>query len=353
MKTIINKLTTFSVIMMALLACKKEGGLIIADDSKVTPSTISTTNTTVVIARDRLNDTIATFTWTKSDFGFATGVNYSIQVDKQGNNFAAPKETIVGTFSPGATPKKAFTGLEFNNMLLALNLPAGTAVPVEVRVKASVGTLGSVAAPEATVAPAYSAPVTITATPVALTSFLYVPGAYQGWDPSTAESLISPTGNGIHEGVINFTPGNLTFKVLAKRAWGPPEYGSGAIAGTIAVGGGDIAAPNAGMLKLTVDINANTIAFAPYSFGIIGSATPTGWNSDTDMSYNNATQTWSVTIPLTAGAIKFRLNDDWGVNYGGSGGVLAAGGADINVTETGNYRVQFSIPAGTYALTKL
>ena len=31
-----------------------------------------------------------------------------------------------------------------------------------------------------------------------------MPGAYQGWDPTTADSLVSATGDGVYKGVILF-----------------------------------------------------------------------------------------------------------------------------------------------------
>jgi len=352
MKTIINKIGILSFVAMMFFSCKEKEDLVIVSEN-ATASTISAKNTTVVLSKQVIDDIVATFTWTRTDFGYSAGVSYSVQVDKKGNNFAAPRNFVVGTFAPGVTPSKEFKGLEFNNLLLALNLPTGVASQVEVRIKSEVTTLGTVNSPEASVAPVYSVPVTLTVTPFALTSFLYVPGAYQNWTPATADSLISPTGNGVHEGIINFTAGNLDFKVLSKKSWGPPEYGSGATAGIIAIGGGNLTAPAAGKTKVTVDLNANTIAFAPYSWGVIGSATPGGWDNDTDMSYNNGTQTWSVNITLTAGEIKFRLNDAWSVNYGGSGGTIDAGAGNIPVAAAGTYKVEMNIPAKTYTLTKL
>ena len=79
-----------------------------------------------------------------------------------------------------------------------------------------------------------------------------------------------------------------------------------------------------------------------------------GKDNDTDLTWNDATRKWEIaSIALTAGEIKFRLNHDWGTNYGGSNGVLASGGDNIAIAEAGNYRVSLDLVNLTYTLTKL
>lgn len=51
-----------------------------------------------------------------------------------------------------------------------------------------------------------------------------------------------------------------------------------------------------------------------FNFGIIGDATPGGWDADTDMTLTSVgdTHTWAITVELLAGKVfKFRPNDDW------------------------------------------
>jgi hypothetical protein len=103
----------------------------------------------------------------------------------------------------------------------------------------------------------------------------------------------------------------------------------------------------------TVYSNVSTIQGTPYpanmptnTWGIIGSATPGGWNSDTDMPYDFCTRTFHAPrIALVAGEYKFRANDDWALNYGDNGadGVLESGGANIVLTTAGNYDVQLDL----------
>jgi hypothetical protein len=61
-------------------------------------------------------------------------------------------------------------------------------------------------------------------------------------------------------------------------------------------------------------------------------------------------------IKLAAGDIKFRMNNDWSVNYGDDGGdkILDLNGANITVT-AGTYDVELNLsdPAKlTYSITK-
>ena len=79
------------------------------------------------------------------------------------------------------------------------------------------------------------------------------------------------------------------------------------------------------------------------TWGVVGSATPNGWGAGPDipLTYNATYNTWSATVSLTNGEIKFRKNNDWAVNYGDNGadGTLDANGSNIVVT------------AGTYLIT--
>ncbi len=79
------------------------------------------------------------------------------------------------------------------------------------------------------------------------------------------------------------------------------------------------------------------------NWGIIGSATPTGWGSDTNMDYSLATKLYSITIVMSAAEFKFRLDDAWSSNFGGNGN---------NLTLVDNSQSNLSIPvAGTYKIT--
>ena len=341
MKMIFPKLLTFSFIALLIVSsCKKDEVQVVAS-ANPTPGALTASATTLVLAKENATKPAVAFNFTSPDFGFDAAVTNTLQLAVKGNNFANPKEV---PFNTGILSKE-YTVIDFNAFLLAMNLKTGVNSQVEARLKSQItGTQ---------IAPIYSPVVMLTVTPYALTSFLYVPGAYQGWTPATADSLLSATSNGVYKGVINYTPGNLGFKILTKKSWGPPEYGKGSADGTIAIGGSDLSAPAAESYELVADINANTLVYNKLVWGIIGNA-PAGsnWSNDIDMKYDNGKQTWSATVNMGVGAFKFRRNHDWAVNFGFStAGTL--GGTDIPITEAGNYKVVLDLVNNKYTLTKL
>lgn len=339
MKTILNKWMIFSsLILLILSSCKKDETQSIANLK--TASSLKASTNSLVLSKAEENNTVITFDFTDADFGYKAAISNVIQMAMEGTNFATPKEVIL----PAKTLKQSYKGIDFNAILLGMGLPTGVNSKIEVRLKSQISSATT---------PAYSNVLALTVNPYPLISYLYVPGAYQGWDPSSAQSLISATGNRVYEGVINYPSADkLGFKITQDRTWSLPQYGS-AGSGKIALGGGDISAPGVGYYKLTADINALTLTFDPYSYGVIGDATPGGWGTDTNMEYDNTTQTWNLTVNLVVGKIKFRLNDDWGTNYGGSDGNLSKNGADIAIATAGNYKISFSLVNNTYTLTKL
>lgn len=99
------------------------------------------------------------------------------------------------------------------------------------------------------------------------------------------------------------------------------------------------------------------------SWGIIGSATATSWNSDTDLTYDFCSGTYKISnFRLDAsGEFKFRANDDWTLNYGGpaastpntASAPMAAGGPNIAVPAgTGNYDISLNADARTFTWVK-
>ena len=91
--------------------------------------------------------------------------------------------------------------------------------------------------------------------------------------------------------------------------------------------------------------NSYKIRLTPYpswpNWGIIGSATPTGWDSDTNMDYSLSTRLYSITIVLTQAEFKFRLDDQWTTNLGDNGNDLSleANGGNIPVPSAGTYKI--------------
>jgi hypothetical protein len=87
------------------------------------------------------------------------------------------------------------------------------------------------------------------------------------------------------------------------------------------------------------------------SIGLIGSATPTGWDADTNMIQDGGNpDLWSMDILLLDGEAKFRANDAWTLNWGNTAfpkGVGTQDGPNIPV-RAGLTHVTFNSATGDY-----
>lgn len=109
--------------------------------------------------------------------------------------------------------------------------------------------------------------------------------------------------------------------------------------------------------------NTASVAITTYvafnSFGIIGDATPGGWGTDTDMRRPDASKPteWTIILFLEGGkAAKFRADDAWDDNWGGAtfpNGTGAPGGANISISTSGYYKVDYNLSTGAYSFTAL
>jgi hypothetical protein len=192
---------------------------------------------------------------------------------------------------------------------------------------------------------------------------IYVPGGYQkaagysagDWDPASAPTLASVNSDKNYEGYVYFSKDGDKYKFTAGPNW-DVNWGDNGANGTLEAGGADIAAPAAGLYKINVNLNDLLVTSVKTNWGIIGDATPTGWDSDTNMDFDPVTKEWKVIIELKAGKIKFRANDGWDINLGDTraNGNLEYGGTDIVVAQAGKYEIKLKLgtPDYTYTVSK-
>lgn len=337
-KHVYKLLSVLCIGFLVLTGCEKDEVKTIAGEG--TSGTLSGTATSVSLTRETLEDEVISFTYTGSDFGYNAGIVYSLQFAAKGADFASPREIVL----ENGTTTIAYTGLDFNNLLLSLNLPLEENSDVEIRLKSAISSNIAV----------YSNVVTVNSKPIPLTSWVYVPGGYQGWNPATADSLVSVTGNGVYTGVVVFPENELEFKITPEKSW-DLNYGD-AGDGVLESNGPNMKAPaGGGMMLITVNLNTNTWAMeASPVWSLIGNAIPgTNWDADRDMKFvNDGAGNWSITLALQPGAFKFRRNHDWGTNLGGADGTLSLGGADLSISEAGDYTIVMNPTALTYEIVK-
>lgn len=335
----IFKFLFVSFIASLLFSCEKDEDRAVIGN--VTEGLLRSDKTDLTLAQENADQTAVTLSWDDPSYGPNLALANQLEIALEGTDFQNAKAVDLAAGSSSIS----YTVQDFNALLLNAGATAGETEKFELRLKSSAG---------ASIPETYSPVIKMTVKTYALISYLYVPGAYQEWNPATAETLVSATSNGIYIGYIKFTAPDSEFKITTERNW-DNSYGTTDNKNLVYNGGGNLKAANAGYQKLTVNTNTLTFALEAYSWGVIGDATPGGWDVDTDLSWNSTNQTWEIAnIALVGGKeLKFRLNDAWSVNYGGSNGSLVDGGDNIKVAESGNYKIVFDLINLKYAITKL
>lgn len=182
---------------------------------------------------------------------------------------------------------------------------------------------------------------------------LYMAGDANGW--ATNDYLAGE--DGVHFTGFMFL-NQKGFKFCTQPEWKGTNYG--ADFNTAADAANITMTEEAGYYKVDVDLESKSYVLTPITtIGIIGSASPNGWDSDVDMTYvpyNAETKElgyWEAKdITLASGEIKFRANDDWAINWGGDTNALTQGGDNISV-EAGTYDIKLYAWANGYAKCEL
>lgn len=335
MKNIVKSFVALALIA-GFTSCEDEQDLLFSQPEASFRILSPTSGDGVVLSPDSPTNPGLSLTWEDADYGTPTEVTYTVQVDKNGDDFDSPID-LVSTTNTYAT----ITSDALNSASAAAGLAPFSEGGLEVRVRSTVGTTGS--------QPLFSEVITYLVTPYSTElPKLAVPGNHQGWNPPTAPRIASAAfGETNYEGYIWLDGG---FKFVAPDAagnfnWGNTDWGDdGSFSGTLVATGESDCTATAGYYRVKADTNALTYSVAPVSWGIIGAATPTGWDSDTDLIYNSTTKKLEIaSIALTPGAFKFRGNNAWsnGFDLGtvNADGYLVDGGDLTFAGPAGNYKV--------------
>ena len=330
----INKIWFFGLaFILALASCDKEETQIVLNPGAKLEATLSTT--TLTLLKDNPDVDVLTVSWIKPDFGFPAAASYSVIIDKKGNNFAKPV-----TIGVGAALKKTFKKVELNTLVINLGIPAGTAADLDFKVDCLIG-----ANTHLTTA-IQNVKVTTYVDKLDLSSPWGVvgsatPGGWNGPDLPVYKTAVT------NELVayVTLTAGEIKFR--KDNAW---VEDLGGVAGVLTKGGANIVV-TAGTYKISMNPVALTYKIEPYTWGLVGTATPNGWNGpDIPMRYDATVDLWRADVKLLAGEMKIRLNNQWVTEYGGAAGTLVAGGANI-VTTAGTYIVTADFKMLKYTIT--
>lgn len=318
-----------------MTSCEKDETRVVMLENPVAPELVTVPNLT--LSRTNANDTLV-FTGTAVDPGFTASVNYFLEACATGNGF----DDVAQIYSGIQANTIKITVSDINGILIK-KFPADQVSSVDFRIRAVLLVdEGRGKDPLEYVSETRTVNVTIFGLP-----------KLDLIDSGMDQKIQSASGDGIYSGFVKLDPA-LAFTLYDSDA--AISYGFDAT--SLIVDGTGINVEVSGYHALTANINDMTYSLDAYRIGLVGSATPNEWNSpDQKMDYNAASGTWTITLDLIVGDIKFRKNDEWSWNLGGTADNLTKDGANIPVAEAGNYTITLTITddaavTGTFKIVK-
>jgi starch-binding outer membrane protein SusE/F len=348
MKKIVNKLF-IPLVVLLFAGCKKNAVLTYLDVIPF-PAALTASTSNIVFTPANDDSALVTFSWPSVSYKIKGAVTYTLQL-------TVPADTLGSTAWSKAAKvvvgqdvlAKSFKGKDLNLFALTtLGLVKDSIQTIIVRVMAYQDR------------PVYSNAIAIKVKPYKVTvlATLYVPGDYQGWNPAAASTIKEAAGRPkMHEGYVYFPAGgSFQFKMTPQPDWTPTAYGDlTGTSGNIIVAnyaGGNMSVPGEGYYELTADLNTNKWTATKTTWSIIGDATPGGWGSDTQMTYDVANKVWKLNCNmLQSGSFKFRANNAWNIDFGidNNGKLVYADNPFFGYTANLN---NLSVPAsGNYDIT--
>ena len=325
MKNIINKLFLFIAIGVLYTSCDNRE-LATLDANANSSLTLSETN--LILAQFDDGADVLTVTWTQPDFGFDASESYKLLIDLASGDFSNPKVIVLDN-----SFEKTFTKEELNSKLLGLEADPNVASEFSFIIETELSAYSKI----------LSAPVNITITPypsiLDLSTTWGVVGSAtpNGWNGPDIPFFQTGEAN-IYTAYATLTNGDIKFR--ENNDWAN-NYGDDSNDLSLEADGANIPV-TAGSYKIVLNLNNLTYTITPFSWGLVGDATPNGWDGpDIPLIYDEFSDTFRAIVTLGDGEFKFRQNNAWDVDYGDTGadGTLENGGDNIAVT------------AGTYLIT--
>ncbi|MBN4085081.1 SusE domain-containing protein [Flavobacteriaceae bacterium AH-315-B10] len=287
------------------------------------------------------------FTWSSADFDVPTVISYDLQ------------KSILGDFSDmevvGTTTENELA-VTIGNLLSYAdeagldndpNSPEPNTGDVYFRIRAYVGTGPDVLSDMQVLT--LVLPENVGGGPVASISDWGVVGSgYNNWGAYADGFFYTTDQPNVFVSYVTLFDGEIKFR--ENNDWGV-NFGDTGADGTLDAGGDNIVVSE-GNYKIVIDFNTNTYTIEAFTWGVVGSAfNDWGATPDGKFYYDYTTDTFKVGIKLLDGEMKFRFNNDWGLNLGDTGGdgTLEEGGDNIVVT-AGFYAITLDINNNTYTI---
>jgi len=306
--------------------------------------------------------------WTATSYGTNT-INYALQVDTVGGNFANPQVIKTGT-----NLTTSFTVNDLNSLAIAAGVIGGSTKTLEFRVVSYLGTTYATKMVNSNVAKINV--TTFTPVPPAL----YIVGGATdgGWSnpvplPSQQFSRIDAVSYGI---VVNLKAGDSYLFLPRNGDWGHKYGGTSATGGALlsdnAVPGSNTPSPaTTGLYSIVVNFQTGTYIVTPFTntipanLFIVGDATDGGWANPVPTPSQQFTRidgaSFGAVVNMTAGKsyLFLPVNGDWSHKFGGAsatGGALLADGSvpGSNTpapSTSGYYQIIVNFQTNTYTVT--
>lgn len=347
-----KKLINLTIIAVACLAaaCHKDAAVTRLAPVAFTSSIKASTSSVVLSATTDATDEL-TLTWPAVVYPVKAHVTYTLQADLPADTIGTTGWANAASIAVGNDIlTKTLNGADLNTLAFKLGAAPNTAAPLVFRVQAY----------QDRYAYTQAVAVSVTTFKVIIVSHgypvLYLPGDYQGWQPTIAPTAAAPKAN-IYEGYINeVAGGTYQFKFTSAPDWNHINYGDGG-GGKLTTDGlaAGMTLPGPGFYEVSANLNTNTWAFTLTTWSILGDASPGGWTTDTQLTYDATKKVWSVTCNMkAAGSFKFRANDAWVIDFGiDANGQLAYNDSpvfgydstiqNITVPADGNYTITLDL----------
>lgn len=347
MRKLIKYISLACASVFALSSCNDDEDLLKVNPSTFIAPKIEITNSDpIILSEENATETAISFKWSAADYGIATVPKYELQLDKKGNNFKEPKS--IATISETVYN---ITVKELNNVATTLGLIPGTAEDLEYRVISSIGTHES----EVLISDVVS--INVTTYKPKGDPVLYLVGGVQSyygknnWNAGDGLKMryIGDGTTKVFEAYVKVGQNDGIKFIGQTTDFNPDNYGTsnGAQNGQLENSGssGDVKIAETegdGLYYVQVDIDKLTYKYVKMNWGIIGDATPNGWDNETALNYNFTDNVFELTTNLKSGELKFRsknsgnkiYNEDWKFNIGDSSPYTAydSGGPNFKVS---------------------
>jgi hypothetical protein len=334
------KITKYLTLLAAAVgmtaACQQEEMVVFNPDNVIAPVLHAVED--IVVTVDNKSENV-TFSWDAADFGVKSQVFYSLDMSK------GDKSVNLFTGVSGNSMNVSYENIN-NKAFNDLSIPSGEAGEVVFKLSAKLNVGASYAA----------APVTAMVTPTAAEKVypkLWVVGSYNGWahDASNLFLFNFAEDDDVYSGVIDFGEDHAAneFKVTG-GAWGNDEHSATGAQNeetsvNMVVGGGDNVTAFKAKRYYHLSFSRSALTLSKnFSFDQVGIIGLNGdWENDIVMEYSANKQRFYADIDVDAATeMKFRMDADWGVNFGGDIKAMTNGGGNIPV-EPGQYRVYFDM----------